>query len=240
MKQHHKINIGVFRPSPAGFHPGSRIRVGYMILLSGLLFFPLQTLTARTIELSGEVIDKMAVLSEEGPMQSWAAREVSAGIFLNDRLDLDNTRSVLIRYNLDVIPPRQRIAHAEWVIPIERRRPTTGARLFVWRMLADWGAGVGHSYRRTVPDAPIQWALPGARGNSSDRATRPTSIVQPTDDDEQVVTVTEDVELWYSGVAPNRGWMIAVEDPEVEIWMPIPLNRDPYQWILRITYEPIR
>lgn len=226
--------------APPGRRTRRLSRISGALMLCLVAMVPAFNLRARTIELTAQRIDKMAFLSEEGPRQSWAAREISAGIFVNDRLDLDNSRSVLIRYNLDVIPPQQRIAHAEWVIPIESRRPSTGARLFVWRMLADWGAGAGHRYRLTVPDEPIPWALPGARGNSSDRATRPTSVVQPTDHDEQVLTVTEDVELWYSGVSPNRGWMIAVEDPTVEIHMPTPMNLDPFQWVLRVTYEPLR
>lgn len=193
---------------------------------------------ARTIELTAAAIDRVAVLSEEGPRQSWAAYAVSPGVFSNARFDLNNERTALVRYNLDVIPSNQRITHAEWIIPIDFNRPAGSSRLYVWRILPEWGPGVSYLHRLTVPDGPENWALPGARGNSSDRATRPTAIVRPPPAGEAIVNVTQDVELWYRGSASNHGWMLSIEDPGVDMRLPVPLVPDRFRWILRITYEP--
>ncbi|MEO6054412.1 MAG: hypothetical protein ABIP97_10395, partial [Chthoniobacterales bacterium] len=84
----------------------------------------------------------------------------------------------------------------------------------------------------------LLWALPGARGNSIDRATKASSIVEPQDAGEQVINLTEDVELWYSGAAPNYGWQVASEDSVAYFLLSIPVEELPNNWELRVTYEP--
>ena len=54
---------------------------------------------------------------------------------------------------------------------------------------------------------------------------------------EESVNVTGDVELWYSGAAENRGWMLTMED-DFYIRLASPSYSNHGSWKLRITYEP--
>ena len=40
---------------------------------------------------------------------------------------------------------------------------------------------------------------------------------------EQTADVTEDIELWYTGAAPNRGWILTLDDTSPSISVPAPL-----------------
>ena len=50
------------------------------------------------------------------------------------------------------------------------------------------------------------------------------------------MNVTQDVELWYSGAAPNRGWLLTFDSYSILISPTHMAERS--KWELRITYEP--
>ena len=193
---------------------------------------------ARTIILDGQSIDRMAALSAAAPRQSWAMFEPKTGAFDTSKVSLASGHSFLARFSLARIPPGQRIAHAELMLPVSDYSGAE-ARFYVWRLTAPWGLGVSHLYRSTRPQR-AEWTKPGAHGYSSDRATRPTDIVRLTAPGEMTINVTEDVDLWYSGAAGNEGWLLTVEDPATVANFVSPLSVPAGQaaWKLRITYEP--
>lgn len=191
---------------------------------------------ARTLELFAEDCDQMGAIAAAAPRQSWAMSEYTPGFFTTHAVSLVEKRSFLIRFPLDTIPEGHRIAYAELILPTS----TAGGnepRFYLWRLLADWGAGVSYRYRRTVPEK-VEWAQPGARGYASDRAIRPTDILRVKNSVPVTVNVTEDVDLWYSGSARNNGWLLTVEDLGVTVSFSSPTWGDPKTWILRVTYEP--
>jgi hypothetical protein len=55
---------------------------------------------------------------------------------------------------------------------------------------------------------------------------------------EVTMNVTQDVELWYSGAAPNHGWILTAEDADLFLRMSSPFWGSPKGWKLRITFEP--
>jgi hypothetical protein len=85
----------------------------------------------------------------------------------------------------------------------------------------------------------VEWAQAGARGVSTDRATKPSAVIRSPGNGEKVVNVTEDVELWYTSAAPNHGWMLSLEDQDGYIRAPSPIYTGGRgAWKLRVTYEP--
>ena len=115
--------------------------------------------------------------------------------------------------------------------------PATGARLQVRRLLAEWGPGVSHQFRMVRPQR-LEWSTPGARGLGQDRAASATASTMIKGSGETTLNVTEDVELWYSGAAPNHGWTLTAEDEGVFVRMQSPFWGAPKGWKLRITFEP--
>jgi hypothetical protein len=186
--------------------------------------------------LTDEDCEQMAVISAEAPRLSWAAYEVTPGEFYTVFIDLFPQRSFLIRYPLERIPKGQKITHAEWVLSVQTFSPAGGQRVSVRRLLAEWGPGVNHRDRMLRPK-PVPWAVPGARG-AADRAAKPSALVRVTTAGEQVVNVTEDVELWYSGAAVNHGWVLTTDDEQGYVRLNSPLWTGPGASKLRITYEP--
>lgn len=200
-----------------------------------LLLLAACPLQARTIIITDEEADQMAVLSAEAPRQGWFANNETASAANNASLTLSRSRSFLIRISLKKIPMDCRVTKAELLIPIEH--PGNGdARLYVWRMLAEWGTGVCHQYRLADPK-PIEWATPGARGGSSDRATRPSAVAPVRTAGELTINVTDDVDLWHSDGAPNRGWLLTLEE-DAAIRLVPPFYTGVGSWKLRLTYEP--
>lgn len=191
---------------------------------------------AHTIIFDAAEADRMAAISDVAPRMSWAAYEGWTAIYSTSYIDVIPGRSFLIRLALSKVPPGQRITYAELILPVPYFTGTD-PRFYLWRILADWGTGVSHLYRRTSP-AKQEWAVPGARGLSSDRATRPSAVVRLLAAGEQVINVTEDIELWYTGAAPNHGWLFTVEDPELLVRFGSPAWDALAAWKLRITYEP--
>lgn len=207
------------------------------LVLFLVLLVASRSASARTIIMDARDCDRMASIAEAAPRQSWAMNERSTGTFDTARVHLAPQRSLLIRFPLSKIPSKQRIAHAELLLPLVDFGGNE-PRFYLWRIIANWGAGVSYLNRLAVPDVK-PWVKPGARGHSSDRATRPTDIVRLTERKEVAINVTEDVNLWYSGIANNNGWMLSVEDPEVAVYFASPLWEGSDQtWKLRITYEP--
>ncbi len=206
-------------------------------------FFLLACLTippsihARTIVLdAASEADRMAVIAENAPLMSWAAYMPWEGIYYGSAIDIQQGKGFLIRFPMGAIPAGQRITNAELIFSVQLASGAT-PRLYFWRVLSEWGAGVCHQYRMTRPK-PMEWALPGARGSSSDRAIRPTAIHPIAGPGEKIVNLTEDVEIWYAGAAKNQGWLITVEDPGVFARMFCPIFETESQWKLRITFEP--
>ena len=197
-----------------------------------LLFLTTTLASARTITLKPDALDTFAVLAENHPRNGWAAQPIDASLYLsNPPLTAPNT-SFILRYSFAQLPPGQRITHAEWIIP--GGAAATGT-VTVWRVIADWGIGVCHQFRMVYPK-PLPWSVPGARGKSIDRATKPTgsgkfSAASP----QATVNVTQDVELWHTGAAPNRGWLLTFDSASLLV---SPTHAGRGQWQLRITYEP--
>jgi hypothetical protein len=192
---------------------------------------------ARTLVLTLDDCELQAVISAEAPRLSWVGYDYGGGTYATVYIDLYNTRTFLVRYPLDKIPRGQRITNAEWVLPVNLVSPGTEQRLYVRRVLAEWGAGVCYQYRMQRPKK-VEWATPGGRGASTDRVAKPSAVLRITAAGDQVVNVTEDVELWYTRGAPNHGWMVHLEDDNVLIRFAGPVLGGPGQWKLRITYEP--
>jgi len=136
---------------------------------------------------------------------------------------------------LDRIPAGSRITKAEWVVRVSAVSPAE-ARLYAWRVLGDWGTGACYDYRSTKPE-PVAWSAPGARGAAQDRAEHPSALGPCKANQDVTLNVTEDVELWHGGAAPNNGWMFTVEE-EASLSLVPPAYTTRGSWKLRITYEP--
>ena len=218
----------------------------FALVSAAVVLSTASSLHAKTIVLDWRDLDRAAAIDEAAPRFSWAMQPWGSGIYSTQQVDLVPNRRLLLRFALDKVPAKHRIAHAELTVPVTYRDGPE-PRFYLWRMIADWGPGVCYRYRTTRPKK-IEWTKPGAAGNSTDRATRPTDIVRIKTKEatlknqykEVTINVTEDVSLWYSGAATNNGWMFSVEDPGVTVRMHSPLTRDGRAtWKLRITYEPI-
>ena len=211
------------------------VAVAAVLWMTGLV--P-NTAQARTIELQRAAWDRAAVLAADAPHLSWAGRRNHRRVYnMQSWLDLRPDKAFLIRFDLSAIPDDMRITRAEWIMPVNRIRPSEQVRFFVWRMIAPWGPGVCHDYRTQSPE-PKPWARPGGRGPGADRAMRPTREVTLRQRGEVVVNVTEDVSLWHQGVVANEGWMITVQDRGALVRFYSPTYRGGDRWKLRITYEP--
>jgi hypothetical protein len=199
------------------------------------MFLAPRALLARTIEFTDEDADRLAIIAAEAPRFGWAANEVGAGHYATDNLLLRQGAAVLIRVPLDRIPKGQRITKAEWVTRVTYAYQNE-PQLYAWRLIGDWGAGACHDFRTTKPK-PVKWSEPGARGTASDRAEEPTAVVAARTNEDARFNVTRDVELWYTGGAPNAGWMFSVEQ-EVQVRLNPPAYATRGSWKLRVTYEP--
>ena len=204
--------------------------ITFAIRCLAMLFLTSLPLAARTITLT-DSLDGFAVLSEANTINGWAAYNYDYTRYAADATGGGPATSYLLRYSLDQIPKGMRITHAEWTIA----HNVSGANVSVWRVLADWGLGVCYQYRATYPKK-LEWSVPGAKGKSTDRATNPTAKGQFVNGQLLTVNVTQDVEMWYNGAAPNRGWLITFDS--------FALLHSPThgghraKWTLTITYEP--
>lgn len=225
-------NVSYFVTSP----PMRFAKIVVATILLGL-YAGTSPVQARTIILDASACKRIAYLSEVAPRHSWAMYERRPGMYDTGAVGLVPNRGLLIEFPFEKIPSGQRIAHAELVVHVA----TYGGsepRFYLWRMINDWGAGACWQYRTTWPK-PVAWTKPGGRGQSSDRATRPTAIQRLIHAQDNIINVTEDVSLWYTGAAKNHGWMLTVEDPGVYVQLVSPTDTIYMpSWRLRITYEP--
>ncbi len=191
----------------------------------------------RTIIVTATICDRMAGISDIAPRQSWALYQPWPGTYSSTTLTIQPRQSFLFRFDLGEIPEGHRIAHAQLTLPVNTWSGVE-PRFYLWRVLPDWGRGACHLYRKVERDQKIEWTKPGAAGTSSDRATRPTDIVRITEAGDVTINVTEDLDLWNTGAAPNHGWMLTVEDPGTAVHLQSPAYSAAARWKLRVTYEP--
>ncbi len=192
---------------------------------------------ARTIVLTDTNVTHMAALNDQLPHASWAGWEPSSGSFTTTLLNLPTVKGILIQYPLDAIPRAHRIVNAELSLPVYSTQ--AGARVYVWRLLVDWGVGVRYLFRRVRPER-VEWSVAGADGVGVDRALEPTNVVvvQRGDSHFQLsFNVTKDVELWHAGAAANHGWLLATDENGLFINFKCPVGQ-PNLWQLTITHEP--
>lgn len=187
-----------------------------------------------------DYVDQFAFLAEEAPLTSHAGYEYGAntGQWGSSLATISNTHSVLIRYDLSDIPKDMRITNAELVLPVYTYSPAD-TRFFIYRMLADWGDGASYKYRYNTPEKKVEWAAPGARGGSSDRATGSTASYRVKAQGDVTLNVTSDVEMWYTKAAPNNGWLFTVEEPSSTVIFYSHIYHGYSPWVLRVTYEPL-
>lgn len=195
-------------------------------------------LHARTLTLTAEECDQIAVLSAKAPRLSWASCQHGPGIYdAAYQLQMFKDVTLLMRFPLQRIPKNQRITKAELTVKVEHK--DSNPKLHMRRLLVEWGPGVCHLYRMTEP-RKVKWQEPGARGVATDRANRDSAVFDVAATGEYTVDVTEDVELWYTGAVPNQGWIFTME-AGFALYLPspyAPANGGGKQWKLRITYEP--
>lgn len=195
------------------------------------------TATAKTIILTDIDCERMAFIQAQAPLWSWGGYEANIGVQSTSQFYMTNTRAFLICFPLERIPKGQRILNAELTF-VSGIQSAGDQKLHLRRILADWGAGVCWKYRTTQPNK-TEWAQQGGRGPGRDRAAKATVVIRSAMPGIKVANVTNDVELWYSGVAPNHGWMLAMEDPEVIVVLQSPVwEPGRGKWQLKVTYEP--
>ena len=197
-------------------------------------------LPARTITLTAEDADEMAAISPLAPRLSWVMGQPTPGVFnAQPTLYWSSPIALLMRFPVkDHIPKGQRVTKAE--LTIAPNYVAGIPEVHVRRVLAEWGTGVCHQYRMTYPQK-LEWAQPGARGNATDRANKDSAVYKFAKVGEQTVDLTEDIELWYTGGSPNRGWIFTVEPDGNLAYLPSPYGpqvNGGKQWKLQITFEP--
>ncbi len=207
------------------------IKSKVIALCVALLAFGAVPLVARTIIIKADALDSFAALSETNVRNGWATYNYDNTRYINSAAGAGPATSYLLRYSLDQIPKGMRITRAEWTIA----HNVASTKISVWRVLPEWGIGACFQYRTTYPKKQ-EWSVAGARGKSTDRATNPTASGQFVNGQLLTVNVTQDVEMWYSGAAPNRGWLITFDG--------FALLHSPthgghrHKWQLTVTYEP--
>ena len=130
-------------------------------LTVGLPLFFTGTAAARTITITADDCDQMAVISATAPRLSWSSSIAPGTYYTPTQLNFYANMAILIRYPLDRIPKGQRITKAEWTVPFV----STGGlkqRLQARRILAEWGTGVCHDFRARF--IPKEWNGRGPEG----------------------------------------------------------------------------
>jgi hypothetical protein len=213
-------------------HP--RLRPGLATGISLLLvLFVTAPASARTITLTADDCDQMAVISETHPRLGWAVSQMGPGVYETyQQLNLFPDMAILMRFPLDSIPRGQRITKAEFSFPVVYVGNTR--EIHLRRLLTEWGTGVCHAYRVAHPKKR-EWAKPGAKGITSDRANKPSAVFRLEKPGTYTADVTEDAELWYTRAVPNRGWVISLDEGGAYFTAFYPNGSN---WKLQITYEP--
>ena len=209
---------------------------------SVILLLTASSLSGRTITLTAEDCDEMACINANAPRLSWALINPGPGVFnTQPQFHWNSKLALLMRFPVkEIIPKGQRVTKAELTIVGSYIAGGT-PEVHVRRVLAEWGTGVCHQYRMTYPQK-IEWAQPGGRGAASDRANKDTAVFKFAKIGVQTMDVTEDIELWYTGGAANRGWIMTMEQDGTHIYTPSPYTvphiGGAKQWKLQITFEP--
>ena len=146
------------------------------------------------------------------------------------------TGAFLICFPVERIPKGQKIISAELEFSTGVQYPGE-QKLHLRRMFASWGAGVCWQYRAIRPER-VEWNRPGGTGGGSDRIAKASAVIRTTEGGVKRVNVTKDVEMWYTGDAPNHGWMLTLEDSVVYVILASPMWTSRGTWKLRMTYEP--
>lgn len=204
------------------------------LFLLSILMLAVHSATARTVTLDDSHVTHMAHIGPHIPLAGWVGRMATPGSHVAGYVDLTPGMGLLMQYPLDAIPPGQRIVSAQWIIPTYT---AANQRVYAWRLLQSWGVGVCHRYRTTIPQ-PLEWSTPGARGPGQDRALANSGLFNITSPDEITLDVTQDVELWYTGMAPNHGWLVAIDEAAALLRVRGPFFNGQNGYRLRITYEP--
>ena len=206
-----------------------RLAVALLLALCGAA-------SCKTIILTDEDCERMAFIQAAAPRWSWGGYDVSTSSQSSAQFYMYNDRAFLICFPLEKIPKGQKILKAE--LTFNSILQNAGEqKLHLRRILAPWGAGVCWQYASVRPKK-VEWKQAGARGAGTDRAAKASAVIRTTEAGEKVVNVTEDVELWYTGAAPNHGWTLTMEDPDVYVVLTSPVWGARGRWKLRITYEP--
>ena len=214
-----------------------------MRLRSGLGLFAVllsaAPLHARTITLTAEDCDQMAVISAKVPRLGWAAIQAGTNAYSSESsMQMFPEMALLMRFPLTAIPKDHRITKAELIMPVDY---VAGApQVSVRRLVADWGIGVCHQYRKTHPEK-VEWTQAGGRGASTDRHNKDSAMYRIEKVGDHTVDVTEDIELWYTKAVPNRGWILMIENNTGPFYSPSPYaphHNTGKRWKLQITFEP--
>ena len=225
-------------------HLGPHRKPGRLCALAGaaavLVMLPVAPLSARTITLTAEDCDQMAGISAQAPRLSWALAVPSPNVYNSQSvLYWGSGITLLMRFPIaDVIPKGQRVTRAELTFAPHYLEGTP--EIHVRRILVDWGGGVCHQYRMVYPQK-LEWNQPGGRGASTDRANKISGSVKIPKIGEYTIDLTEDVELWYTGAVPNRGWILTQENEGQRAYVASPYGHyggSARQWKLQITFEP--
>jgi len=205
-----------------------------------ILFLLTSPLFARTISLTAEDCDEMASISSQAPRLSWVMGPSADGIFnTQPTLYWHSNIALLMRFPVkELIPKGQRVTKAVLTIPPNYIAGTP--EIHARRILAEWGTGVCHQYRMTYPQK-LEWNQPGGRGGATDRHVKSSAVYKLAKVGEHTADVTEDIELWYTGGAPNRGWIFTIENEGHILYAASPYTPQTAgakQWKLQITFEP--
>jgi hypothetical protein len=215
------------------FGAGSRLLLGVLLLAGSAGSAP-----ARTITLTADDCDQIAILSAKLPRASWLAYLVTtAGYNAEPTLQFYADMAILMRFPLEQVPKGQRIVKAELMLTSEYTPNAT--EIGVRRLLADWGHGACHQYRMTFPKKQ-EWDKPGGRGAATDRAAKESGTFKFAKPGEHTVDVTADVDLWYTGATMNRGWILTI-DNSAGVYLSAPYSphyQNGKRWKLQITFEP--
>jgi hypothetical protein len=207
-----------------------------LLAAAGLLLALAAPAAGRTLVLTDVDCERMAFIQAAAPRWSWGGYDIAAGAQSSSQLYMQNERAFLICFPLERIPRGQRIVKAELSFTSGLQTPGE-QRLHLRRILVPWGAGVCWQYRSVRPNK-VEWAQPGGRGAGTDRAVKASAVVHTRQAGEKVANVSEDVELWYTGRAPNHGWVLFLEDADAYVVLDSPVWTGRGTWKLRVTYEP--
>jgi hypothetical protein len=192
---------------------------------------------ARTITLTGGDCEDVAILNSDVPRMSFGVVIDNGVVRADHNLRLYTNTAVLLRYPIDRIPAGQRITKAELTLAVNYLYASNN-EVHIRRLLTDWGTGVCHDFRQAFPEK-LAWAEPGGRGDGKDRVAKSSAVFKVDKIAEYTVDVTEDVDLWYTGGAVNRGWIFTADVGGIHLLPPYsPQHGGSSQWRLRITYEP--